>query len=42
MLMRLALVLTTEVAGLMETGEAVGLTEEGREDTKSPEYHQYP
>ena len=50
MLMRLDLVLTTEAAGRMATeaagrmatGEAAGPAEEDREDTKSPEYHQYP
>ena len=34
MLMRLALVLITEVVGRMVPGEAVGLVEEGREDIK--------
>ena len=37
MLMRLALVLTTEVVGPMVIeGVAAGLVEEGREDTESP------
>ena len=34
MLMRLALVLIAEAAGRMVTGEAAGLAEEDREDTK--------
>lgn len=41
MLMRLALVPTAEVAGLMVRGEAAGLVEEDSEDTKSSGHHLY-
>jgi len=41
MLMRLDLVLTTEAAGRMATGEAAGSAEEDREDTELPRIIMY-